>query len=241
MPFGFRSFTTRLIVWVLAACGAVFLSTLSISQARARATAIRGAEREAVSEATGAIRGIEEVLRSVERSTQLVGDPFKADDSAPVAVEPLLRGFLSTHRDVFGSTIAFRTDRPGGPLAPYVYRRTSGSTSLDLVNLASPDYRYWEREWFTIPAKTGEARWSEPYMDEGGGDVLMVTYSVPVKNDQGALDAIVTADLDLAWLNRLTGTIHAGRTGFGMIVSREGRILGHPDPQWVGGRGCRSS
>ncbi|HEX2443172.1 MAG TPA: SpoIIE family protein phosphatase [Vicinamibacterales bacterium] len=237
MTFGFRSFTTRLIVTVLGACGAVFLITLALSHSRSRATAIRTAEREAVGEAKGAISGIQAVLRAIERSTQLVGAAFSAGDSTPEAIDPLLRGFLSTHADVFGSAVAFATNRPGGPRSPYLHRRSSGSSSVELLDLASPDYRYWEREWYTVPAKTGEPRWSEPYFDEGGGDVLMVTYSVPVTHEGSGsrvLDAIVTADLDLAWLNRLASTIHAGRTGFGMIVSREGRILGHPAPEWVG-------
>jgi sigma-B regulation protein RsbU (phosphoserine phosphatase) len=226
-----------LIVTVLVACGAVFIITLALSHSRSRATAIRTAEREAVGEATGAIRGIQAVLRAIERSTQLVGVAFEAGDSTPEAVEPLLRGFLATHPDVFGSTVAFSVGRPGGPRAPYLHRRSSGSSGVELLDLASPEYRYWERDWYTTPLKTRQPRWSEPYLDEGGGDVLMVTYSVPVmhqENGESVLDAIVTADLDLAWLNRLAGTIQAGRSGFGMIVSSEGRVLGHPDPDWVG-------
>ena len=234
---GFRSFRTRLIVWVLLASGAVFLVTLALSHNRSRAAAIRAAEREAVSEAAGAIRGIEAVLRSVERSTRLVGAAFDAGEPSAVRAEALLQGFLSTHADVYGSAVAFAPDRPGGPLAPYMHRHSSGSSRLVRTDLASPDYRYWEREWFTVPAGTGEARWSEPYFDEGGGEVYMVTYSVPTASrgpSSKIPTAIVTADLDLAWLNRLAGAIRAGRNGFGMIVSREGRVLGHPDPRWVG-------
>ncbi len=234
---GFRSFRTRLIVWVLLASGAVFLSTLAFSHSRSRAAAIRAAEREAVSEAAGAIRGIEAVLRSVERSTQLVGAALDADEASAVRAEALLRGFLSTHPDVYGSAVAFAPDRPGGPLSPYMHRHSSGSSRLVRTDLASPDYRYWERDWFTVPARTDDARWSEPYLDEGGGDVYMVTYSVPTASRQAnsnAPTAIVTADLDLAWLNRMAAGIKAGGTGFGMIVSREGRVLGHPDAKWTG-------
>ena len=146
MTLGFRSFTTRLIVTVLGACGAVFLITLALSHSRSRASAIRTAEREAVGEATGAIRGIQAVLRAIERSTQLVGAAFRAGDSTPEAIDPLLRGFLATHPDVFGSAVAFTTNRPGGPRSPYLHRRSSGSSSVELLDLASPDYRYWERE-----------------------------------------------------------------------------------------------
>ena len=85
----------------------MFLSTLAFSHSRSRAAAIRAAEREAVSEAAGAIRGIEAVLRSVERSTRLVGAALDADDASAVRAEALLRGFLSTHPDVFGSAVAF--------------------------------------------------------------------------------------------------------------------------------------
>ena len=190
-----------------------------------------------MSEAAGAIRGIEAVLRSVERSTRLVGVSLEMGEPSPARAESLLRGFLSTDPDVFGSAIAFAPDRRGGPLAPYVHRQSSGSSTLVLLDLASPDYRYWEREWFTVPVKTGEARWSEPYLDEGGGDVYMVTYSVPTASrgpGSSAPTAIVTADLDLAWLNRMAAGIKAGGTGFGMIVSREGRVLGHPDAKWIG-------
>jgi phosphoserine phosphatase RsbU/P len=237
---GFQSVTTRLIAWVLLACGAVFLATLAVSHARSRASAVRAAEREAASEAQGTIRRIEEVLRSVERSTKLLAsvlETLHSSSAASARPEPLLHGFLETHPDVFGSAIAFVPQSAGKALAPYVHRRTSGSSNLVLVDLAGPNYRYWERDWFTEPLKTGEARWSEPYLDEGGGGVLMVTYSVPVarsETERGGLYAIVTADLDLAWLNRLASGIRAGRTGFGMIVSREGRVLVHPDPEWIG-------
>jgi phosphoserine phosphatase RsbU/P len=236
----FRSVTTRLIAWVLVASGAVFLTTLAVSHSRSRAAAVRTAEREAVSQANGAIRRIEEVLLSVEQSTQLLASVLETLDAAPrppTRPEPLLYGFLETHPDVFGSAVAFVPATTGRTLAPYAHRRSSGSGNLVLVDLAAPDYRYWEREWYTVPLRTGEPRWSEPYLDEGGGEVLMVTYSVPVRRSgksRGELQAIVTADLDLAWLNRLAGTIRAGQTGFGVIVSREGRVLGHPDPQWIG-------
>jgi sigma-B regulation protein RsbU (phosphoserine phosphatase) len=236
----FRSVTQRLIAWVLAASGAVFLTTLAVSHNRSRSAAVRTAEREAVSQAEGTMRRIEEVLRSVERSTLLLASVLETMDSAsaaPIRPEPLLHGFLATHPDVFGSAVAFVPPVAGRTLAPYVHRRSSGSANLIQVDLAAPDYRYWERDWYLEPLKTGEPRWSEPYLDEGGGEVLMVTYSVPVarsRTERKAIQAIVTADLDLAWLNRLAGTIKAGRTGFGMIVSREGRIIGHPDPQFAG-------
>jgi phosphoserine phosphatase RsbU/P len=236
----FQSVTTRLVAWILLACGAVFLGTLAVSHARSRDSAVRAAEREAASQADGAMRRIEEVLRSVERSTKLLASVLETLDSSSTAStrpEPLLHGFLATHPDVFGSAVAFVPGSGVKALALYVHRRSSGSSNLVVVDLASPDYRYWERDWFTEPVKTGEPRWSEPYLDEGGGDVLMVTYSVPVarsESERRPLHAIVTADLDLAWLNRLASTIRAGRTGFGMIVSREGRVLGHPDPEWIG-------
>ena len=56
--------------------------------------------------------------------------------------------------------------------------------------------------------ETEEPYWSEPYLDEGGGGIIMTTYSHPMHagrdgNTGKGLRAIVTADISLAYLNEL--------------------------------------
>ena len=107
---------------------------------------------------------------------------------------------------IVGSTVALV---PGYsrklPLyAPYALREGDG---VVLKSLAGEDYDYPSQEWFTKPVETGQGYWSEPYIDEGGGEILMTTYSVPIRDKKGNIAAVLTADLSLDWLTELVGNV----------------------------------
>ena len=57
----------------------------------------------------------------------------------------------------------------------------SAASAPELVqqDLDNADYDYRTKDWFKLPIASLESTWSEPYFDEGGGDVLMTTFSVP--------------------------------------------------------------
>ena len=67
--------------------------------------------------------------------------------------------------------------------------------------------------------------WSEPYFDEGGGNMLMTTYSIPVRDKKGRVAAVFTADVSLDWLTELVGTVQVYPSAFSMVVSRAGQIM----------------
>ena len=46
----------------------------------------------------------------------------------------------------------------------------------------------------TAPLAAGAGVWTDPYFDAGGGEIWMITRSVPVR-DAGGVFAIVTTDL----------------------------------------------
>lgn len=54
-------------------------------------------------------------------------------------------------------------------------------------------------DWYQIPRLLNKPYWSEPYYDEGGGNIIMTTYSYPIYDMQGNMVAIFTADLSLEW------------------------------------------
>jgi sigma-B regulation protein RsbU (phosphoserine phosphatase) len=58
----------------------------------------------------------------------------------------------------------------------------------------------------------------------GGGEVAMVTYSVPLRSAAGDVRGVVTADLRLRWLDRLVREVRLGQSGFSLILSH-GRHL----------------
>ena len=67
----------------------------------------------------------------------------------------------------------------------------AGTESIAMEPLA---YDYTADEWFATPAQRKQDHWSAPYFDEGGGDIWMVTYSVPFFRN-GAFAGVVTLDV----------------------------------------------
>ena len=102
-----------------------------------------------------------------------------------------LRAYLDDHPAFYGSAAAL-LDRDGMVTAsPYVYRTDDDYATLDL---AVPSYNIDSQAWVTAPLATNEGAWTNPYFDAGGGEIWMITRSVPVRDANGVF-AIVTTDL----------------------------------------------
>ena len=106
--------------------------------------------------------------------------------------------------------------------SPYVYR--DGDT-LAFRSLATDDYDYPSKEWFVKPLELNEDYWSEPYIDTGGGEMTMTTYSVPIKDNKGKIAAVLTGDLSLDWLTELIENIKVYPNAYSVMISRTGRFL----------------
>ncbi len=147
----------------------------------------------------------------------------------PDSLGAVTRLVVSGNPVIVGSTVAVV---PGyyknAPLfAPYTFKNPeTGETALK--SLATEEYDYPSQEWFRKPLETGEGYWSEPYIDEGGGDMLMTTYSLPIKDLSGRVAAVLTADISLEWLTDLVGNMKVYPSAFSMMVSREGKIMVSP-------------
>ena len=133
---------------------------------------------------------------------------------------------------VVGSTLALV---PGfykkEPLcAPYAARDLQ-TGEISLLSLATEAYDYPSQEWFTQALEQEQGVWSEPYFDDGGGDILMTTFSMPVRDASGKVAAVLTADISLDWLTELIGSINVYPHAFNMVISRNGQIMVCPSEE----------
>jgi sigma-B regulation protein RsbU (phosphoserine phosphatase) len=149
--------------------------------------------------------------------------------------DAMIRGILKASPSLIGSCIAFEPSgfREGVErFAPYVYRRFSGSGELfsaDLAKTYTKDYKQWD--WYRIPKETGQASWSEPYFDEGGGNVLMCTYSAPLfRNDR--FIGVVTVDVSLDEIRKAMSQISPDGTMY-RLLSTVGTFIAAPEPELV--------
>lgn len=129
---------------------------------------------------------------------------------------------------VAGSTVAlvpgYKADKP--LYSPYVCRNEADS--LLFLSLATPEYDYPNQEWFVKPIELQAGYWSEPYVDEGGGEMLMTTYSMPIKDYKGTTSAVLTADISLEWLKELLVSMKVYPNSYCELVSGQGHFLVSP-------------
>ena len=228
-PTGFRSLTTRLIVWVLLSCGGIFVVTLRLSNTASRNTAEQVARAEAEAEAGRVIARIESSLLRAEDGVGQLAATIEELDPADAELEALLRRFVAAHPRAFGAAAAFEPGawRPGvGQYALYVHRDPTRPEALVRVDLATDRYRYLEKAWYAQPARSGEPAWSEPYLDKGGGEAQMVTFSAPVfraSREGRRVRGVVTVDMTLDWLNEAAQGIAEGTRGAAPAAGTEGR------------------
>lgn len=102
-----------------------------------------------------------------------------------------LYSYLEANPEFFGSALALIGTDGKVTHSPYVYRSSSGFAETDL---AVPEYGINDQAWFRAPVDTKAPVWTAPYFDAGGGDIWMVTRSVPLIR-AGVVVGVVTTDL----------------------------------------------
>ncbi|MHC4150650.1 MAG: SpoIIE family protein phosphatase [Planctomycetota bacterium] len=111
----------------------------------------------------------------------------------------ILRNNVSSDPIIYGAAMAFE---PGIAkdedllYSPYVYRTPDGLAQMDIDRDVYDWYIDPNYVWFQKPKQLGHGYWTDPYFDEGAGNVLMTTYAVPFFRN-GQFLGVTTVDIDL--------------------------------------------
>ncbi len=191
-------------------------------------------------------RAIEQVALATARFLEVHPDPSEAQLYAQ------LRGNVESNPLIYGSCAAFEprafprsidgapaSDLPVAPaprprpnpdlFCPYVYR---GSESLLRMDVADAyDYLDPRWEWYRVPRQSGRAFWTEPFFDEGAGNVEMVTFVAPFFRG-GVFRGTVNVDVRLEDLRRRArAAVRPGADVY--LTSRAGVFIVAPDRDLV--------
>ena len=138
----------------------------------------------------------------------------------------ITRELVKNNEYIVGSAVAFVPDfykEKGRFYAPYACVSTNGQ----LKSFPLP-YDYSSREWYDGANAGGQAHWCEPYFDEGGGEVMMCTFSVPLTNETGRVYAVLTADVSLSGMTEYISSICPYPQSYAVMTSCAGKYLVKP-------------
>ncbi len=227
-----HSLSTRLIIILTLCTGAILSLGLGLDYHLSRNEILSRVELQSRDTVSAAVTDLDNFLDGVADNAVFLSRILQQRSYSDDELRNLLHDIVAHNDDIVGSTIALNPDLIDAPLgfAPYYYREGDQLLTADLT---FGDTRYWERSWYADAASSGKPVWVEPYFDAEGARVLMTTFSVPVfrpaPDGSSQLYAVVTADVGLAELQRYLRRLHLGQSGFGILLSRAGLVLGAPN------------
>ena len=220
-----KSFSLRLSLYILFVTSTIFLLAFWIYFGQARRSVSEEAVERAQVKLENTILQIDKVLEAVEIAVKnmswLVADKLDYPDYMYALTQQILR----SNPYVVGSAIAFEPGyypEKGVLFSPYSYRSEKGIRSKQL---GTEDYEYHYMDWYLIPKLLGTPYWSEPYFDEGGADMVMTTYSLPLYDSSGKMYAVFTADISLEWFTDKVKEIKPYPNSRNYMIGRGGTFL----------------
>jgi|GEM_PF-957852 len=196
------SLRTRFLFFIVGPIVIVYLVLLATFYVRWKTQATTRADEELAILSEQQARQFDFALRSVMSVADSLADSLETySDGSPEQLFGHIERSVSKHPLVFGSAIAFVPNGyPGRRLfSPYVCRTPKGLRHVDIATVY--DYTQPRWEWFSKTVEAGRGIWTEPYFDEGAGNILMCTYAMPFFRN-GRLLGVATIDISLSELNK---------------------------------------
>jgi sigma-B regulation protein RsbU (phosphoserine phosphatase) len=140
----------------------------------------------------------------------------------------LVRVNVAADRLVYGAAIAFlpSASPTGGLFAPYAFRKSG--TAIETMDIGRDGYDYTaaQWQWWRRPFERGFGVWTDAYLDEGAGNVWMVTFSAPFRRD-GIPVGVATVDVALPTLRALVFDAEAARRKLFVVGADMRMVFAH--------------
>ena len=183
------------------------------------------------------VNQVEKQLLAVEKVPLNISNSLESAHFTDKELNELLKSVLEINPEIYGACIAYEPgfyEKGKKYFAPYVWR-DSGKISYQILGNRE-SYDYFTTGWYKYPKEINKPAWSEPYLDEGGGNIVMSTYSVPfykIIDGKKTFAGVITADISLDWLQKSLSYIKVLETGYIILISKNGTIVIHPNKNFI--------
>jgi len=233
-----KSLAFKLSFYIISSVLLIVLLLLYYNYEVSKKLILKGAEEKAYDLTQSTKLIIENILLTTQKIPENLAYIFEESSFDATELNAILKMAVENNKEIFGSCVAFEPYAfyaDSVYYAPYYFKV---GDSVSLKYLGSKDYNYFDLDWYKLPKQKG-AMWSEPFFDEGGGNIIMSTYSYPIyhHNNKGKVfKGVVTADISLQWLDSLMNNLKIYKTGYAFLISKEGTILTHPETTLILGQ-----
>lgn len=244
-----RTLAGRLTQWIILTLLMTMIATAGIIYGFSKgAMAEEAANRyQGFMEMTNAkLEGVLTVVElAVANNTEEVADHLDRPDR----LDGVMKSIVEGNPYVTGCGLALEPDyysRYGRWHERYALRHDDGH--VEVTQIGGPAHDYFQAEWYRTAVRQGKGHWTNPYLDEAGGKMPLLTYSLPVRDSSGKVAGVLGADVSLQWLASQLHDIdlknnqyHRGDSARGdgtggiysFIISHDGSFIVHPNQDHI--------
>lgn len=224
-----KSIALRLALLVIFGAGTVLAAVVGASYKVSRNLLEEELEGHATELARSAAWRIESVVASVESTADTLAGSVEQIRPGNYEIYKLFESALVSNEDLFGLSLGMEPQdgNSGRPSSPAVLRR---SDEFQRMDLAEQDGDYRVEDWYALARFMEKPAWSDPYYGRRGR-TLLATYSVPVKDDNGKVKAVLGGEISLDWLTELLASLPGEGRAF--LLSTTGTYIAHSDQDYI--------
>ena len=232
------SVATRTNMMVLGIVAVIMLSTGIWQTQYVRSIVADEAHRMASRSMETATKEIDNRISIIEIAVKTAASYANMFAPHEILANTLMKRLIASNEDIDAVTLMYRADyfpHHGRYYAPTITRNPrTGALEEDEIGGPENDFCYLETDsnW-VYTNKLDRGYWCLPYMDSISTKRPMVTYSVPLHDDSGAVYAVLCADVGLEWVQHIVEEAKPYPYSEVIVVSRDSQYICHPEEEWI--------
>lgn len=233
MKLQIKSFATRLSIYIISFIIIVFSVIMAVFYTYSRDKITEHAVQHTHGLLKNMATQIDGLLMTIETTMHSSKWVIEENLSNPDSLYRIVAAVVRDNDLIVGSGIAFEPEfykSKGYYFMPFAFMN---GDNVVIQALGSKEYDYPCMDWYLLPKLQKEACWSEPYYDQGGGNIIMTTYSMPLIDKNGHVFAVFTANISLSQFTDMVDELKPFELSHSFMLSRYGGYLTHPNREKI--------
>lgn len=234
-----RSLSRRLSASAVALSGLTLIGLAWFAYAQAAVLLTEAADENAAAQVSAAVRSIDQTMQRAAAVAQaIVSFQEAAGGKASPMSEAFYKGLLDKMPpdELFAAYANFdRADWRAFRENPGMNRGSYPRLNADAYDFHDPD-----QLWYAVPFSENRLVVSEPYFDEGSGNITMVSVTLPIRDASGKPIGVGGVDVPISGIQKMAESVRLPvepKAQVAFIVSEGGQIVAHPNAELLPAKG----
>ena len=211
----------KLILFVLLGCTVILIGISAINYTVGKELMYEEMVAKSINMVTSLANNIDVVQNAISKIVLYASSTYE-EACTEEKIQTMIYNIMLHDKEIQGSCFAYAPEIKNKTI--YGFRDKNSNKII----FAPENLDYVTADWFTLPRDLEKPVWCDPYYDEGGSNILMVTYSVPIFSSDKRFLGVLTADVSLSWLDDVLKKLNTNSSGYNFLISNQGTFMVHP-------------